>query len=66
MTDFTITEFCCVSFVSPTASLNDFTSRISFGCRLVAVLFVDVLRTDSRPMTSSVVCEHRVVTVEFK
>lgn len=66
MTDFTITEFWCVSLVSPTTSLRVFISRISFGWRLVAVLLVDVLKTDKRPMTSSVVCEHNVVTVEFK
>lgn len=66
MTDFTMTEFWCVSFVSPTESLSVFTSRISFGCKVVALLFVLVLNTERRPITSSVVCEHKVVTVEFK
>jgi len=40
MTDFTITEFWWVSFVSPTASFSVLTSRISLGCKLVDVLFV--------------------------
>jgi hypothetical protein len=41
-------------------------SKISFGFKLVVVLFVDVDRTDKRPTISSVVVEHKVVTVEFK